>query len=145
MTTQQWSDEEILQQVRGNANALAAAVLLYARDNGRSTEHFATFLAETFAPDWTGMMGAGALDIARAAAFNPVSLGATLVSIDGDAGQASAVLDASALEDDAAAFGVPAEDVVTLWRVFMERIAEGLGVRFGFGRDGSRWTFELTR
>ena len=145
MTTHQWSDEEILQQVRGNANALSAAIVLYARDNGRSAEHFATFLAATFAPDWAGMTGAGALDIVRAAAFNPVSLGATLLSLDGDADHASAVLDASALEDDAAAFGVPAEDVVTMWRVFMERIADGLGARFAFVRDGSRWTFELTR
>lgn len=145
MTTQQWSDEEILQQVRGNANALSAAVLLYARDNGRSVEHFATFLAKTFAPAWAGLTGAGALDIARAGAFNPVSLGATLVSLDGDADHASAVLDASALEEDAAAFGVPPDDIVLMWRVFMERIADGLGARFALGRDGGRWTFELAR
>lgn len=145
MTTRPWSDEEILQQAQGNANAVSAAVLLYARDAGRSAEHFATFLADTFAPAWAGLRGAGALDIARAAAFNPVSLGATLLSLDGDADHATAVLDASRLEEDAAAFGVPTEDLVTMWRVFMERIADGLGATFALGCDGSRWTFELKR
>ena len=145
MTTAPWTDDELLQQAQGNANAVTAATLLYVRENGRSVEDYAAFVADTFAESWNALKGAGALDVARTSAFNPVSLGATLVSLDGNADHASAVVDASPLIENAEAFGASADDVATMWRVFMERIADRIGIRFTFGRDGSRFTFDLSR
>jgi len=145
MTTAPWTDDELLRQAQGNANAVTAATLVYVRNSGRSIEDFATFIGDTFAGAWEGLRGAGALDIARYTAFNPASLGATLVSLDGNDDRASAVVDVSPLLHGAAAFGASADDVATMWRVFMEQIADSIGIGFTFVRDGSRWTFELAR
>lgn len=145
MTTAPWTDDELLQQAQGNANAVTAATLLYVRENGHSIEHFAAFVGDAFADAWMGLKGAGALDVAQATAFNPVSLGATLVSLDGHDDHASTVVDLAPLLHDAAAFGVSADDLATMWRVFMERIADRIGFRFTFARDGHRWTFEFSR
>jgi hypothetical protein len=139
-----WTNDELLQQAQGNANAVTAATLLYVRENGRSIEHFAAFIGDTFAAGWTELQGAGALEVARVTAFNPVSLGATLVSLDGDDHHAFATVDVSPMVDDATAFGVSVDDLATMWRVFMERVADRIGIRFAFDRDGNQWTFELT-
>lgn len=145
MTTVPWTDDELLQQAQGNANAVTAATILYVRENGPSIEHFAAFVGDAFAGAWMELKDAGALDVAQAAAFNPVSLGATLVALDGNDDHASTVVDVSPLLHDAVAFGVSDDDVATMWRVFMERIADRIGFRFTFTRDGHRWTFEFSR
>lgn len=146
MTTEPgWTEAEILRQAQGNANALAAVSLLYVKDRGDSIEQFARFVAERFAPSWSQLVGRGAVTVARAAAFNPISLGAKLASIDGNDQHASVVIDAAALEAANANFGLSADEYGSMWRILMEEIAHRVGVQFTFERQGGRWTFEFSR
>lgn len=144
MSVPNWTKDQILQQAQGNANAMTAAILLYVQETGQSVEDFAAFVAEKFAPGWNEVVGKGALTIAQVAVFNPVSLGATMVSLDGDDDHATAVFDVSAMDEFISMFGVPSADIETMWRIFMGRMADFLNIGFDMQRNGSQWTFEFT-
>jgi len=139
----EWTHEEILQQAQVNAKSVYLGTIAYFKRNGQSIEDWATFVGELFSSGWDGMKGADALDIARAAAFNPVCIGGTLVSLEGDAKQATAVFDFP-IEEMAESVGVSIDEYEHMMATVYQAIFAYLGINFASKHTGDRWTYELS-
>ena len=141
MSLPEWTEKELWLQAQGNGNLSLLLALAFLKEKGLSIEEMSAFFSEKIEPGWGELKGKGALDIARAAAFNPVSLGATLVSLEGDEKQAATVFDWPAIRETANAVGASSEDHITAFRIFHEKISAYLGIGFTFQCEGDRWTF----
>ena len=78
-----FTEEEVVEQAKANVTGSALALLRYAREHGEAPETAARWLGEMFAPGWEEMGGKGARTVARMAALNIVSSGATLLHCAG--------------------------------------------------------------
>jgi hypothetical protein len=143
MSNPEWTDEQMLAQARLNALGIVSTTMVYVKQSGKRLEYWAQSVGRQFAPGWDGLKGGSALDIAKAATFNLVSLGGTLVSLEGDEKQATAVFDYP-IEETVNWYGVSVED----WDVFLtsahKSIFAYLDIGFSSQRDGERWTYKLS-
>ena len=139
----EFSPEEVSFQAQGNATALALTALAYLKERGLDLDEYVAFHGRRFAPVWEELRGQPVVEVARLAALNAVSLGATLRSLSGDDKSAEVLV-----------AGWPDEEVLELLRLSREDaqrqhgafgpIMEHLGIRYGWRREGDavRMTFE---
>ena len=138
-----FSPEEVSSQAQGNATAFALTALAYLKERGLDLDEYVAFHGRRFAPGWEELRARPVVEVARLAALNAVSLGATLRSLSGDDRSAEVVV-----------AGWPQEDFLDLLRLSPEDaerqhdafgpIMEHLGIRYGWRREGDavRMTFE---
>ena len=143
MSKPEWTDEQKLSGARGNALAMIVTTTVLLKRQGLSLEDWAHSAGELLAPGWDGLKGGSALDIAKVTAFNPVSLGGTLVSLAGDEKQATVVFDFP-IEEVANQFGSSIEDCDAFITNAQKSIFAHLGIRFSSQRNGERWTYEIS-
>jgi hypothetical protein len=86
---------------------------------------------------------ANALDIARGAAFNPICMGGSLVSLEGGAKQATAVFDFP-IKEIADDLGVSEEEFEHAIATVYKAIFAYLEINFVSKRNGERWTYDLS-
>jgi hypothetical protein len=139
----EFSSEEVLSQAQGNATALALTALAYLKERGLDLDEYVAFHGRRFAPAWEELSGSPVVEVARLAALNAVSLGATLRSLSGNDRSAQVLVE-----------GWPDEGVLDLLRLSREDaqcqhgafgpIMEHLGIRYRWSREGAavRMTFE---
>lgn len=139
----EWTNEEMLQQAQLNFKVSYLASIAFIKHKGLSIEEFGTFSGEHFASGWDEVKGADAVDIARVAAFNPISLGGSLVSIEGDAKHATAVFDFP-IAELAGEFGVSQDEFGKMIDFTYQAIFDYLGISFYSKHSGERWTYELS-
>lgn len=139
----EWTNEEILQQAQINAKYAYLGIIAYFKHSGQSLEDWATFVGDLAASGWDNYKGASALNISRAAAFNPVAMGGSLVSLEGDEKRATAVFDFP-IEQMAVSVGVSVDEFDRMLAAIYKTIFAYLGINFASKRDGERWTYELS-
>ena len=134
---------EVYQQARGNAGTFPLVLLAYAREQGRPLEEAAAFVGYKFAPSWAEARGQGAAAAMRWVALNLASGGAEVRDLAGDAARAEATVAGWPAAEDLAAFGLSRDEGDAFYGVFGP-IAESLGLRFAWRRDGEAVTLVLT-
>lgn len=138
-----WTLEQKFQQASGNALISLMIITAYTDAVGKSVEDFAKFAATKIAPGWESAKGAPAIDICKSTLFNPVSMGATVVSLEGDEKSATGVLDWD-LAESAEFIGVSVDDVFSAWDMLYKEVLSNYGVNFSSSRDGNNWTFNVS-
>ena len=136
--------EEVCEQAKGNTGAMLLALLAYARDQGRSPADAARFVGRLFAPGWDAEEGKEALVAARWAVLNLASGGAEVRRLAGDAARAEAAVAGWPSEEELAFFGLTSEEADAAYAIFAP-IAERLGLRYAYRRDGDEVTLTFER
>ena len=139
-----FSQEEIGQQAQENANALTLVTIAYLTSKNLDVDEYAEYVGSKFAPGWAEMQGMPASALARVAALNMVSVGATLKSLSGDDTKASAVISGWPSEEGRSYFGVENAQADATLRIFGP-IAENLGFAFEMSRRGDEVTMKFTK
>lgn len=138
-----FTDEETAVQAAINARGLMMALFAYAREHGDSPETVAHWLGNMFAPSWEEMRNVGAREVARLAALNTVSMGATLRGLSGDERRGVASVTDWPDQDMLDAFEDGQDVADALYQIF-EPVAAYLGLRYSWSREdgAATLTFE---
>jgi hypothetical protein len=139
----EFSSEEISSQAQGNATALALTALAYLKERGLDLDEYVAFHGRRFAPLWEELRGRPVVEVARLAALNAVSLGATLISLSGDDRRAEVLVAGWPDEEFLDLLQLSREDAQRQHGAFGP-ITEHLGIRYGWRREGDavRMTFK---
>ena len=106
-------------------------------------DEYVAFHGRRFAPLWEELRGRPVVEVARLAALNAVSLGATLISLSGDDRRAEVLVAGWPDEEFLDLLQLSREDAQRQLDAFGP-ITEHLGIRYGWRREGDavRMTFE---
>jgi hypothetical protein len=139
----EFSPEEVSSQAQGNATALALTALAYLKERGLDLDEYVAFHGRRFAPLWGELRGRPVVEVARLAALNAVSLGATLISLSGDDRRAEVLVAGWPDEEFLDLLQLSREDAQRQLDAFGP-ITEHLGIRYGWRREGDavRMTFK---
>lgn len=140
--TYPFTQQRIEEQARANMTALILGSLAYTKAQGRDGRHWATYMGQAFAPGWTA--AATPLQAATSLALNCASAGMQIVSVTGDETRGEAVTGAWPDPDDLAFFGLSQAEADEFWDIFTP-IAQSLGMRFSWRREGDQLQFSLTK
>ena len=145
-TDVQFTQEEVLEQAQGNATAFVLTAFAYLKERGLDPDEYVAFFARQVAPGWEEMRGRPVVDVARTAALNPVSIGATLLSLSGDDAHAEVLLAGWPDEEYLSDLQLTQRDGDRVLNAF-EPIMEYLGIRYAWQREGEavRMTFDIER
>jgi hypothetical protein len=139
----EFSPEEVSSQAQGNATAFALTALAYLKEHGLDPDEYVVFHGRRFAPAWEELRGRPVVEVARLAALNAVSLGATLRSLSGDDRRAEVLVAGWPEEGFLDLLQLSREDAQRQHDAF-EPIMERLGIRYEWQPEGDavRMTFE---
>jgi hypothetical protein len=140
----EFTNDELLQQAKANAQALALVAIGYIKEKELPLDEFWSFVGEKFTLGWDALQGLGARVAMRMFALNMVSVGGTLESLSGDEARAEAIIADWPSPDLVQAFGVSRGDVDRMYAVF-QPIAGFLGLRYEWRRQGDRVTLILSQ
>lgn len=139
-----FTSDEVLQQARENAQALALVSAAYVRAKGLPVRDYWSFVGGKFTWGWERLEGKGAREAMRMFAVNMVSVGGTLASLSGDERRAQAVIADWPSSEMLEAFGVEKGDADGAFGVF-DAIAGYLGLTYKWYRQGNKVTLELSQ
>jgi hypothetical protein len=139
----EFSPQEVSSQAQGNATALALTALAYLKERGLDLDEYVAFHGRRFALVWEELRGQPVVEVARLAALNAVSLGASLRSLSGDDKSAEVLVAGWPDEEILELLGLSREDAQRQHGAFGP-IMEHLGIRYGWRPEGDavRMTFE---
>jgi hypothetical protein len=145
-TDAQFTQEEVLEMAQGNATAFILTALAYLKERGLDPDEYVAFFGRQATHSWEELRGRPVADVARMAALNPVSVGATLRSLSGDDTHAEVLLAGWPDEEFLSELGLTQSDGDRVLNAF-EPIMEYLGIRYAWQREGDavRLTFESAR
>jgi hypothetical protein len=143
-TNPQFTQEEILSLAQGNATALVLSAFAFMKERGLDPDEYVAFFGRQVVSGWEEMRGRPLVDVARAAALNPVSMGATVLSLSGDDTRAEVVVAGWPDEEFLSELQLTQSDGDRLLKAF-DPIMEYLGIRYAWQREGEavRMTFEM--
>jgi hypothetical protein len=143
-TNPQFTQEEILSLAQGIATSLVLTAFAFLKERGLDPDEYVAFFAHQVAPGWEEMRGRPVVDVARTAALNPVSTGATLLSLSGNDTHAEVLIAGWPDEEFLSELQLRQSDGDRLLKAF-ESIMEYLGIRYVWQREGEavRMTFEM--
>ena len=141
-TNTTFSPAEIAQAAQRNAHLFCYANVAYAKAHGRSPNEYWAFIGRQFAALWEHEQSVQA--IARRAARNMVSVGATLQALSADESQAEAVMTGWPAADTAAHFGLTQAEADMVFDIFGPIVAS-LGWRYQWQRQGETIVMTFTR
>jgi hypothetical protein len=142
----QFTQEEVLEMAQGNATAFVLTTFAYLKERGLDPDEYVAFFGRKVASGWEDMRGRPVSEIARVAALNPVSVGATLRSLSGDDTHAEMLIAEWPDEEFLSELRLTQSDGDRLLNAF-EPIMEQLGIRYAWEREGEavKLTFENER
>jgi hypothetical protein len=145
-TNTHFTQEEVLEMAQGNATAFILTAFAYLNERGLDPDEYVAFFGRQVAPGWEDMRGRPVAEVARAAALNPVSVGATLLSLSGDDTHAEVRLAGWPDEEFLSELELTQSDGDRLLNAF-EPIMEYLGIRYAWQREGEavRLSFDRER
>jgi hypothetical protein len=145
-TNTQFTQEEVLEMAQGNATALILTAFAFLKERGLDPDEYVAFFGRQATPGWEELRGRPVADVARMAALNPVSVGATLRSLSGDDTHAEVLLAGWPDEEFLSELGLTQSEGDRMLNAF-EPIMEYLGIRYTWQREGEavRLTFERER
>lgn len=144
MSAPTFTNDELQQQAQGNALVMLLATIAYFKQVGSPFSDWVRFASEKLTPGWREAADFDALQLGRVWALNFVSVGATVVSLDGDARRAEGVITNWPGDDDLSAFGLSREDVDAFLEIGIPLIAS-VGANLTWSRSGDRITYVITR
>jgi hypothetical protein len=109
-----------------------------------SIEDWVRFGGEHVARGFATREPANALELVRTVALGPLSLGGTLLRLEGDVMRAYAAVEFPA-EDMVTAFGLSLNDLDLFLVDVYEPLTRSLGLKYTSHRAGECWTWEITR
>jgi hypothetical protein len=122
-----FGEKELLEAAEGNATAFIMATISYLQEKNLSTQDWARFVGDLFAPSWDEVKHKGVDEIAREVALNVATTGGRILSVTGDKDGAEVVALWPANEEWLSDANLQRNDVQPLLEVFTP-IAERLGV-----------------
>ena len=139
----QFTPEELLSQAQGNATAITLTTIAYLKERGLAIDEYVAFVGQQFASGWEEMRDQPVADVARIAALNMVSLGATLRSLQGNHRGAEVLIAEWPTDEDLSEVRLTLSDSEPIWDIFVP-IMEHLGIRYAWQRQGDAvmMTFE---
>jgi hypothetical protein len=142
-TNSHFTQEEVLEMAQGNATAFILTAFAYLKERGLDPDEYVTFFGRQVTPGWEEIRGRPVADVAREAALNSVSVGATLLSLSGDDTHAEVLVAGWPDEEFLSELQLTQSDGDRLLNAF-EPIMEYLGIRYAWQREGEavRMTFE---
>jgi hypothetical protein len=145
-TNTHFTQEEVLEMAQGNATAFILTAFAYLKELGLDPDEYVAFFGRQVAPGWEDMRGRPVAEVARVAALNPVSVGATLLSLSGDDTHAEVLLAGWPDEEFMSELRLTQSDSDRLLNAF-EPIMEYLGIRYAWQREGEavRLSFDRER
>jgi hypothetical protein len=145
-TNTHFTQEEVLEMAQGNATAFILTAFAYLKQRGLDPDEYVAFFGRQVAPGWEDMRGRPVAEVARVAALNPVSVGATLLSLSGDDTHAEVLLAGWPDEEFMSELRLTQSDSDRLLNAF-EPIMEYLGIRYAWQREGEavRLSFDRER
>ena len=145
-TDVQFTQEQVLEQAQGNATAFVLTAFAYLKERGLDPDEYVAFFARQVAPGWEDMRGRPVADVARVAALNYVSVGATVLSLSGDDTHSEVLLAGWPDEEFLSELQLTQSDGDRLLNAF-DPIMEYLSIRYAWQREGEavRMTFEMER
>ena len=144
MPTTDFASEEIRDAAQGNATGFALGTIAYLTQRGLPVEEWPALLGHVFSAGWNQLQQKDLATIARVAALQPISLGATVRSLSSNETHAEVVITAWPPQESLAAFGLSQADADVLWQTFAP-IAQHLGLRFAMRRDGEELRLAFAR
>jgi hypothetical protein len=141
-TNAQFTQEEVLAQAQGNATAFVLTAFAHLKERGLDPDEYVEFFGRWAAPAWEELRGLPVADVARVAALNYVSVGATLLSLSSDDTHTEVLLGGWPDEEYLSELQLTQSDSDRLLNAF-EPIMEYLGIRYAWQREGEavRLTF----
>jgi hypothetical protein len=145
-TNTHFTQEEVLEMAQGNATAFILTAFAYLKQRGLDPDEYVAFFGRQVTPGWEDMRGRPVAEVARVAALNPVSVGATLLSLSGDDTHAEVLLAGWPDEEFMSELRLTQSDSDRLLNAF-EPIMEYLGIRYAWQREGEavRLSFDRER
>lgn len=136
-----FSQEELLEQAKGNETGLWHATVLWAKSQPGGIDGWASFVGKAFAPSWDELGAASALEVARVAGLNfATTADMRPVDLSGDASRAVLTLSGPA-HDVLEEMGTNVEDIDRSNEVLFSMIAERRGLTVSAERSAD--TFRL--
>ena len=131
-----FSSEVLLEQARGNQTAFWHLALRWAREREGSSDGWAKFVGEQFAPSWDELGdGVSAFEVARLAALNMATTADMRpVRLTGDASRAEVVVEGPD-DDSLSGFGTTREESDRANELIFRAIAERRGLTLEAQRD----------
>jgi hypothetical protein len=131
-----FTQDELLDQARGNQSAFWHLALRRAREQSGSVDDWARFIGEHFAPSWDDLgQDASALDVARLCAFNlATTADMRPLQLNGDSSRAEVIVEGP--EDDwLSRFATTREDSDRANELIFRAIAARRGLTVDVSRD----------
>lgn len=138
-----FSDEQIAQRARENANGFLLGSIVYLKENGHRCADWASYLGGRFAGGWDPVKGRGAMAAMEQVALNVASLGADVESLTGDQQRAELVFGGWPQPELIEFMGVSRAEALEFLHAF-EPIAEYLGLEFHHETQDTRVTATMT-
>lgn len=110
MSAPTFTNEELLEQAKGNAIAIMLVTVAYLKRTGASAADWTRFAGAALAPDWREAADFDAAQLARIWALNFASTGGSVQSAQGDAQRAELVVSNWPAGEVLAALGLTRED-----------------------------------
>ena len=144
MPTPDFAPEEIREAAQGNATGFALGTIAYLRQRGLPVDEWPALLGRVFAAWWDQLPQKDLATLARVAALQTVSLGATVRSLSSNETRAEVVITAWPPPESLAAFGLTQADADVVWQTFAP-IAAQLVLRFALRREGEDMRLQFSR
>jgi hypothetical protein len=144
VTQPEFSDEELLKSAQFIANFWLLATMAYLKEHEQSIEDWVRFGGDHVARGFEAREPASALELVRTVALGPVSLGGTLLRLEGDVMRARATVEFLA-EEMVTAFGLSLNDLDLFLGGVYEPLTRSLDLKYTSHRTGECWTWEIFR
>lgn len=144
MSAPTFTNDELLEQAKGNATVIMLVTLAYLKRTGGSIADWTRFAATALAPGWVEAANFDALQLGRIWALNLASTGGAVQSLQGDAQRAELVVQDWPSGEFLTALGLtredadPATDLVPL-------LTRSVGATATCTRAGDTLTIVVTR
>ena len=144
MSAPTFTNEELLEQARGNAAAFMLVSVAYLRQTDVSATDWTRFTASALAPGWTESANFDAMQLGRIWALNIDSTGGTVQSLQGDAQRAELTVNDWPSGEILTMFGLTREDADPILEI-VSLLTQDVGATATFSRSSDTLTLIITR
>lgn len=144
MTAPTFTNQELLEQAKGNAVAISLVTLAYLKRTGASAAEWTRFAASALASGWREAADFDAAQLGRIWALNFASTGGDVQSLQGDGSRAELVVRDWPSGEFLAALGLTREDADPLLEL-VPLLTGSVGATGSCSRSGDTLTIVITR
>lgn len=144
MSAPTFTNDELLEQAKGNAIAFMLVTLAYLKRTGGSAVDWARFAGAALAPDWADAATFDAMQLGRIWALNFASMGGAVPALQGDAQRAELIVTDWPSGQVLTALGLTREDADPAMEL-VPLLTRSVGATATWTRAGDTMTIVITR